>query len=404
MQKTIVDGRLLTKTDYLSGFQYKDGKLQFFPHAEGYVNVTAGTKFNYVYNYTDHLGNVRVSYGLDQNNVLRILEESNYYPFGLKHENYNAQKYDFKQNALGTFVVLAPTQSNDYKYKYNGKELQDELGLNLYDYGARNYDAALGRWMNVDPLAETSRRFSPYAYALNNPVFFIDPDGMEAKGNYSSDNRNTPEARQLIEDNKSFTRWVANGGESSNCPSCRTKADWDAYEQQANNARELLGSNLFDSRYVTTTDEDGHDIYYRDGEVIDLVKNESRLKKGVVLMSDGLLIEAPANLFKAVSKLFNSASKAANTGTKLLNQFNSAESLIQGAGKLSKIKAGMQGFVKGDGASIFKAITNGGTLSQKGYYTMPNGTVISKYFSSTSGDFSIFINQGSKAFKIRITP
>lgn len=155
-----------TTTDYLGTYQYTGAVLQFFPNAEGFVEPNASS-FKYVFQYKDHLGNVRLSY--DKN--LQIIEENNYYPFGLKHNGYNP-------NTTSTNIAL--------KYKYNGKELQeDNIGaqqLNLYDYGARNYDPAIGRWMNIDPKAETSRRFSPYTYALNNPIFFIDPDGMEALG------------------------------------------------------------------------------------------------------------------------------------------------------------------------------------------------------------------------------
>lgn len=158
-------------TDYVNGFQYEDKTLKFFPHSEGYLAKNNGN-YDYIYQYRDHLGNVRLSYGDANNdgsiNSTEIIEENNYYPFGLKQKEY------INVTSIGKGSATAQ------KYKYNGKELQDELGLGFYDYGARNYDPASGRWMNADPLAEKSKRFSPYVYALNNPVYFIDPDGMQA--------------------------------------------------------------------------------------------------------------------------------------------------------------------------------------------------------------------------------
>ncbi|TCN60147.1 RHS repeat-associated core domain-containing protein [Flavobacterium circumlabens] len=169
---TVVRKPSTTITDYLQGgFQYsalnsKTFTLDFFPTAEGYVQPS-GSSYEYVYQYKDHLGNVRLSYSDKDNNGTvnntEIIAENNYYPFGLAHKGYNSN-----------VVSTNPAQ----KYKYNGKELQDDFGLNFYDFGARNYDPALGRWMNMDPLTEQMRRHSPYNYAFNNPIFFTDPDGM----------------------------------------------------------------------------------------------------------------------------------------------------------------------------------------------------------------------------------
>ena len=149
MEKTTI-GNLTSdfdKTYYMGGFQYKDrinnypnSKLQFFPTAEGYYKQDENAPLGvgaYIYNHTDHLGNVRLSYSKNtQNSSLIIHNSEDYYPFGLKHQ------------------TAVPNNQPQYKYKYNGKELQDELGLNWDSFKWRNYDYAIGRFMSVDPLAE----------------------------------------------------------------------------------------------------------------------------------------------------------------------------------------------------------------------------------------------------------
>jgi RHS repeat-associated protein len=72
-------------------------------------------------------------------------------------------------------------RAGTYKYKFLGNEFQDELGLNVYDYDNRVYDQAVGRFWQMDPLAEQGRRWSPYNYCFDNPVYFQDPDGMWPK-------------------------------------------------------------------------------------------------------------------------------------------------------------------------------------------------------------------------------
>lgn len=92
-----------------------------------------------------------------------------YYPFGLQHKGYND-------------AVSGNVNHIANRFSFGGKEYGEELGLDWYDISARNYDPAIGRWMNLDPLADQMRRHSPYNYAFDNPIFFFDPDGMAPQG------------------------------------------------------------------------------------------------------------------------------------------------------------------------------------------------------------------------------
>ena len=293
-KKIATEGSNSTITEYSGNFIYKNGVLEFFNHAEGYIEPKGDETFDYIYQYKDHLGNIRLSYsgegayggmiddsfeegtqdwrGAIENengrlkvkvlnrysgtykeidNVLskdeeleikltvdtytttvpiRVLiserdaennslgwyyvgraengsfigkhkikkantasiylkldieetldietefyidnvtvntgrvvikEEKNFYPFGMQHKGYNNTITGRKHN-----------------YGYNGKEENDELGLGTLDFGARNYDASLGRWMNIDMKSEAYYPVTPYQYVLNNPIVHVDHNGQ----------------------------------------------------------------------------------------------------------------------------------------------------------------------------------------------------------------------------------
>jgi RHS repeat-associated protein len=151
--------------DYVGGIEYKNNVLEAMYHAEGRIYRNNNT-WQYEYTLKDHLGNSRVTFAdLDNNGTINplaeILQENHYYPFGLNQE--------------GKWLNNAALP--DTKYQYNGKELNEDLGLNWNDYGARWYDAAIGRWSSTEPLIEKYADLSPYCYVLNNPCNYTDSDG-----------------------------------------------------------------------------------------------------------------------------------------------------------------------------------------------------------------------------------
>ncbi|MFC4632981.1 DUF6443 domain-containing protein [Dokdonia ponticola] len=190
------DGQGITiTTSYAGGYIYEnnDGleKLKMISHPEGYVEPVHNTSksvqkfstttqtssfsgYQYAFNYTDHLGNVRLTYADSDgdgaiNPNTEIISEKNFYPFGLQQKGYND-------------VVTSNSNPMAEKFAFGGKEYGEELGLDWYDISARNYDPAIGRWMNLDPLAEKMRRHSPYNFAFNNPIYWQDYDGMSPTG------------------------------------------------------------------------------------------------------------------------------------------------------------------------------------------------------------------------------
>lgn len=175
------NGVIQYEQDYAGELEYRKNasgsrRVESLYHSEGrYYNLNAETSntlnWRKEYNLRDHLGNNRLTFADKNNNgtvdvtnsaaTNEILQETHYYPFGLSYEG----------------PWLMNDAARDDAYKYNGKEWDETMGL--YDYGARWYDPAVGRWGQLDPLAEHGNQLdkSPYAYAWNNPILLNDPDG-----------------------------------------------------------------------------------------------------------------------------------------------------------------------------------------------------------------------------------
>ena len=143
-------GSTTTTTDYCGNVVYENGVQKLLLTDEGYVTLSDS---KYHYYLKDHQGNNRVV--INQSGTVE--ETNHYYPFG------------------GVFANTGNTQP----YKYNGKEFDGKKGVNLYDYGARHYDAALGRFTTVDSLAEKHYSESLYTYCYSNPINCIDPNGKD---------------------------------------------------------------------------------------------------------------------------------------------------------------------------------------------------------------------------------
>jgi RHS repeat-associated protein len=170
MRKIVNNNGTVTTYDYIDGIEYRANKLERVAHAEGAITRNAADAYEYEYVLRDHLGNTRVTFADGNNDGVvtsaDIRQVNNYYPYGLNME--------------GNWTPSGANGEGN-KYQYNGKELNDDFGLGWNDYGARFYDAAVGRWWSVDPLAEKYSKLSGYHFSGNNPIRFIDFDGRQFK-------------------------------------------------------------------------------------------------------------------------------------------------------------------------------------------------------------------------------
>ena len=196
LQKIKTQGGNTTTTDYAGNYVYENNVLKQFNHPEGYVEPD-GSGYQYVYRLTDIWGNTRITFADDNNNgsvnSSEIRREQNYYPFGMEHQGYNGSSYGVKNN-LKT---------------YQKQEFTEDLGLNTHEWKYRVSDPAIGRFWQVDPLAEDYVYNSTYAFQENKMGMGIELEGLElspfhggpfAAKKWNDDVKKHPEAQAFMID------------------------------------------------------------------------------------------------------------------------------------------------------------------------------------------------------------
>lgn len=143
--------------------------LSFFPTAEGFYDYS---KKQYIYQYKDHLGNVRLSYKKDPvTGVIDIPDRNDYYPFGMNFVGYHS---------------VFDAKGTPYNYKFQEQELQE---TGFYSFKWRQYMPDVGRFFNVDPLSEKYAYQSHYNFSENKVTSHRELEGLEAENFMSAFNK-----------------------------------------------------------------------------------------------------------------------------------------------------------------------------------------------------------------------
>ena len=377
--------------------------------------------------------------------------------FEVEHEGISIVQHN-DYYAFGAVYQQSANRVLSNRYLYQGKELQDGLGLDLYDFHARQYDPLLGRFTSLDPMAASWDGVSPYAGMVNNPISYVDPDGRNpiivgamigsVAGfgiGYASGLRGNELLASTLGGmalgagigfgvNGGFGGFGQGvGGVLANAPNAGINLAQQVFQGVgptvgADGVLRLLqpGTVIPETviRPMVQTPGGNWANYenfrprpspYRHldpvrrgmAEQSDAFWNDPVMQGGLELGSwlapTGKVLGVAGKLIgKGVAKM---GSKVATRGApRLLNQFNSVESLLQRVTTSPTKKGALQGFIRGDGEAIFRSITQGAQRMPNGTYKFTDGTTLFKHFSTNTGHFTIDINRAGAIYKIRIMP